>query len=205
MIKDSSDATITLARSTIDTAPTVNKGLQSRKDEERFFLLANSIRRSQTLSNPQYWTRHDPETASCGNWYSGKALPEGCRALKPASKLSIFNWVTDELEGICDGVWEKMPYPSSILVEEVLKGHSHQDVDNRWVRFLQDLKNDYNPTRGELLKEQATTYHKYNMTIIEMLWREDHGLCTSFAVHVAHETKTERVTSYGNDGTHRVA
>jgi len=103
------------------------------------------------------------------------------------------------------GIWGKMPYPSSILVEEVLKGHSHQNVVNRWVRFLQDLKNDNNPTRGELRRGQATTYHNYIITIIETLWKNDHGLFIFFAIRVAHETGIEKVTNYGNDGTHRVA
>lgn len=98
-----------------------------------------------------------------------------------------------------------MPYTSFILVDEVLRRHYYQDLDNRWVRSLQDLKNNNNPTRGELLRGQATAYHNYNITIIEMLWKENHGLCTSFAIRVAHETGIEKVTNYRNGGTHWVA
>jgi len=52
------------------------------------------------------------------------------------------------------GVWGKMPYLSCLPVEEVLKRQYYKDVENRWVQFLRDLKNNNNPSFRKLLNDK---------------------------------------------------
>jgi len=105
-----------------------------------------------------------------------------------------------------ESVWHRVPYTNSVLIDEVLTRRYYHDVENPWPHFWRVLGNEYNRSRGEgLFRTGVTAQHIDNMTIDDTLWKNDHGLCTSFAIRVAHEAGIEDFMSYGDNGRHRVA
>lgn len=123
-----------------------------------------------------------------------------------ASQQKIPGSAFKNLEQHYANVWHAMPFTSFVIYDEILKRKYYSNADSRWTCFLRDLKKKGDNIKGDgLYRVGVTDKNIDTMTIDQSLWRINHGLCTSFAIRVAHEAGLEEFIKYGNNGVHRLA